>query len=168
MQKRNYLFLIIILVIVVMLGFLFQYYYSENKIKTEKNMEYMEVDGEFLSIQMVNWEDPEHPMQSTPINEKDIPEQSIKINVSSGGFSPDTFEVEKNSKIILNLNNTDEKWVHMLVFEDKDLSDVFIEVGPNQKRLITFYAPSEKGEYGFYCRVPGHKSDGEIGTMIVK
>jgi len=58
--------------------------------------------------------------------------------------------------------------MHGLKFVEASLSRIGLGVNPGQTRVITFYAPSEEGEYGFFCAVAGHRSRGEWGMMIVK
>ena len=118
-------------------------------------------------VVLVDWQSPEKPVSSLPMEEKDIPEQAIRIGVSAEGFSPSSFEVEKGEKVILAVTSED-KWDHVFKFKNENLAEVAIGVGFGEVKAITFYAPSESGEYEFYCDAPGHESRGEKGKMIVK
>ena len=114
-----------------------------------------------------DWQKPEEPMESAPLEETEIPKEAIKIVITAEGFNPSTFEVKRNEKIILSVTSGDE-WTHVFKFEAEQLSDVAVGVGPGETRAITFYAPAEPGEYPFFCDVPGHRGRGEEGKMIVK
>ena len=121
----------------------------------------------FLLIEPVDWENPDKPMSSAPLKEAEIPEQAIKIGISAEGFEPSSFEVKKGKTIVLAVTSQDE-WTHIFKFKDENLATVAVGVGPGETRAITFYAPSEIGEYEFFCDIPGHKGRGEEGKMIVK
>ncbi len=120
-----------------------------------------------LPVEPVNWQNPDKPMSSPPLEEAEIPEEAIRIEISAEGFEPSTFEVNEEEKVILIVTSQD-KWTHIFKFEDEILSKVAVGVGPGETRAITFYAPSEIGEYEFFCDIPGHKGRGEKGKMIVK
>lgn len=108
---------------------------------------------------------PEAPQQSAPITESQVPSSAVKITVSAQGFTPNTFTVKAGAPIALSVTSGDEQ-THIFKFEDPSLSAVAVGIGPHETRLIPFNAPA-KGEYTFYCDVPGHKTRGETGTMIV-
>ena len=114
-----------------------------------------------------DWTNPESPAQSLPLEEKDVPKDVIKLEVTAQGFSPDTFTVKKGEEVTLAAKSADQ-WVHTFVFDDPTLSDVSLGLASQETRGITFFAPKEKGEYKFFCNVPGHKGRGEEGVMIVK
>lgn len=120
-----------------------------------------------FSVTTIDWKNPEEPTPSSPLEEKDVPNEAVRIGVTAEGFSPSSFEAEKGKKIFLALSGQDE-WVHVLKFKEESLADIGIAVGSDEVRVITFYAPSEAGEYEFYCDVPGHELRGEKGVMIVK
>jgi len=120
-----------------------------------------------LPIQASEWENPEEPMQSPPMEEKEVPKEAIKVGMSAAGFSPETFEVKAGQTIILSVSSEDQ-WTHVFKFKDETLSDVAIGLNPGETRVITFIAPKKAGDYEFFCDVPGHEARGETGTMIVK
>ena len=115
----------------------------------------------------VDWENPEKPMPSLVMDEKEVPKEAIKIGITAKGFSPSSFEVNKGEELVLSVTSQDE-WVHVFAFEDESLAKIALGVRSGEWKAITFYAPSEPGEYEFYCDVPGHKRRGETGVMIVK
>jgi len=112
------------------------------------------------------WEDPSNPVQSPPVVVADIPSEAVKLSISAAGISPQAFNVSAGAEVLLSVVSEDE-WTHIFRFKDASLSDVAIGVGPEQVRMIKFYAPDEKGQYEFFCDVPGHEARGEKGFMIV-
>jgi len=106
--------------------------------------------------------------QRTDISNPDVlPPEAIKLTVSNQGFNPAQFEVKAGQVVTLGLSTTDG--VHTIVFDDPSLQAIRLNVNPEAARAITFNAPTEAGEYSFYCDVPGHREDnGETGVMVVK
>jgi len=106
--------------------------------------------------------------QRTDISNPDVlPPEAIKLTVSNQGFNPAQFEVKAGQVVTLGLSTTDG--VHTIVFDDPSLQAIRLNVNPEVGRAITFNAPTEAGEYSFYCDVPGHREDnGETGVMVVK
>jgi uncharacterized cupredoxin-like copper-binding protein len=113
------------------------------------------------------WQRPEEPMSSPPLEIAEIPEETIELGVTAQGFSPSSFEIEKGKEVTLSVTSRDQ-WTHVFKFKDPSLAEVAIGLAPGETRAITFYTPSEKGEYEFFCDVPGHEGRGEKGVMIVK
>jgi len=110
---------------------------------------------------------PDAPQQSDPVALEALPEQSVKISVSSAGFAPSSFTVKAGAPITLAVTSVDSQ-THVFLFDAADLSAVAIGVGPQETRALSFKAPSAKGEYTFHCDVPGHAARGEVGKMIVE
>jgi len=108
---------------------------------------------------------PEAPKQSGALTQEEIPEEAVKISVSSSGFSPNEFTARPGSAVTISI--TSEDMTHVFKFDDPALQAVAIGMGGKQTRAITFNAP-EAGDYTFYCDVPGHRDRGEIGVMHVK
>lgn len=114
-----------------------------------------------------SWQNPEEPTQSAPLTEGQVVEGAIEIEISAEGISPSSFEVERGETVFLSVSSSDQ-WTHLFQFKDESLDEVAVGLGPGQTRVITFYAPDEKGDYEYYCGVPGHEGRGEKGTMTVK
>ncbi|MBI2279043.1 MAG: cupredoxin domain-containing protein [Candidatus Brennerbacteria bacterium] len=110
---------------------------------------------------------PDAPQQSDPIALRDAPTNSIKISMSAEGIAPSTFRVKRGEVVTLTLTATDNQ-THVFAFEDSSLSAVAVGLAPGETRVTAFNAPSARGEYQFYCNVPGHATRGETGTMIVE
>lgn len=161
-----FLVIVIVLILIVFLAISGLWKEAESGPTEEEAPEEEKLTG-FLPIEPVDWENPDKPMSSAPLEEAEIPEQAIRIGISAKGFEPATFEVKKGETIILAVTSQDE-WTHIFKFKDEGLAKVSIGVGPGETRAITFYVPSETGEYEFSCDVPGHKGRGEEGKMIVK
>lgn len=114
-----------------------------------------------------DWTNPEVPAQSLPLEEKDVPKDAVKLEVTAQGFSPNKFTVKAGEKVALAAKSADQ-WVHTFVFDDPTLADVSLGLASQETRGITFFAPKKKGEYKFFCNVPGHRDRGEEGVMIVQ
>lgn len=117
--------------------------------------------------ELLPWQNPEKPTQSLPIKESEIPKAALKIGMTAEGITPATFEVKAGSVVMLGVTSKDQ-WTHIFKFKSEVLSEVAVGVGPGQTRALTFYAPTQKGEYEFFCDIPGHEERGEEGKMIVK
>lgn len=102
--------------------------------------------------------------QSAPVAEDEIPEEAIRINISKDGFDPQSFEANASEKITLAVSSTDNS-VHIFKFRDESLQDAAVGVYAGETCLISFYTPSEPGEYEYYCGMLGHY---ETGKMIIK
>ena len=109
---------------------------------------------------------PENPQQSSPVSESQVPREALKLSVSATGFTPTSFSVNAGEAVSLSLTSEDQ--THVFYFEDPALRNVAVGVGPNETRFIEFYAPETPGEYVFYCDVPGHRTRGEEGVMVVE
>jgi len=110
---------------------------------------------------------PTAPQQSDPISEEAIPRGAIKLQVSAAGFEPNEFTVNSGEVVTLSIISVDEQ-THIFKFKDSSLKAVAVGVGPGEVRALTFNAPDKRGEYQFFCDVPGHASRGETGTMTVR
>lgn len=106
-------------------------------------------------------------MSSPPLEEKEVPKEAVELGVTAQGFSPTSLEVGKGKDVTLSVSSKDQ-WTHVFKFKDPLLAEVAVGIAPGETRAITFFAPSEKGEYEFFCDVPGHEGRGEKGVMIVK
>lgn len=112
---------------------------------------------------------PEAPQQTAPITDTSkLSEKVIKIEVSAEkGFQPNSFSVKAGQPTTISVSSVDD-YTHVFAFKDASLSAVAVGVANGETRAITFDAPESKGEYVFYCNVPGHEGRGETGKMIVE
>jgi hypothetical protein len=112
---------------------------------------------------------PEAPQESLPITDKNsVSQDKIDIKVSATGITPKEFRVKANAVTNLLVSSGDQ-FTHLFKFQDPSLSAIAVGVGPGDPtRLITFNAPLKKGEYQYFCDVPGHIGRGESGKMIVE
>ncbi len=113
------------------------------------------------------WKSAANPSQSSPLEQSEVPKEAIEISITEKGITPASFEVKAGKEATLSVSSADQ-WTHIFKFKDKVLEEVAVGVGPKETRAITFLAPKEKGEYEYYCDVPGHIERGEKGKMIVK
>ena len=110
---------------------------------------------------------PEAPRQTVPVTKDQVAENSIFIDVSASGYSPNEFTVKAGEAITLALTSTDQ-WSHNIKFEDPSLRSAGTAVSAGTTRAISFNAPTTPGEYVFFCDIPGHRNRGEVGKMIVE
>ena len=167
MSKQKIILFLIIAIVLVVIVILVISAFPKAEEPSEGETEEKETLAGFLPIEQVDWENPDKPMSSPPLEEAEIPEEAIRMGISAKGFEPSIFEVKKGEKTVLSVSSQDE-WTHIFKFKDESLATVAVGVGPGETRAITFYAPSETGEYEFFCDVPGHETRGERGKMIVK
>src|SRR6056297_1856020 len=109
---------------------------------------------------------PSAPKQSGALSEEDVPKDSIKLEVAKTGFTPKEFDAKAGDEVTLAVTSADQ--THVFKFDDPSLQGIAIGLAGDETRTITFTAPEEKGDYTFYCDVPGHRSRGETGVMHVK
>jgi len=112
---------------------------------------------------------PEAPQESLPITDKSsVSSSAINIKVSSDGISPKEFRVKAGAATSLLVSSGDQ-FTHLFKFQDPSLSAIAVGIGPGDPtRLMTFNAPANRGEYQYFCDVPGHVGRGETGKMIVE
>lgn len=109
---------------------------------------------------------PQAPQESMAISPDQLPSKAIEIKGSPEGWTPNTFTVKAGAVVTLGVSS--EVQTHVFAFRDPSLQGVAVGIGPGETRAITFNAPDKKGEYQFYCNVPGHADRGEVGVMIVE
>lgn len=163
-KQNTVLLVVIVILLLVIIALAVLVFQKQREIVRLGLME--KVFGE-ISSKETNWQNPDDSISSRPLEEKDIPNEAIKIGVSAKGFSPASFEVKRGEKVILVLTSQDE-WSHSLRFRHGSLDKAAIGVNPNETRGISFYTPKEPGEYEFFCGLYGHEGRGERGVMIVK
>ena len=110
---------------------------------------------------------PEAPKESSAISSGQLPGTAIKLTVTASGWTPNQFTARAGAPVTLSITSGDAL-THIFMFNDPGLSAVAVGVGPGETRLITFNAPSAKGDYSFRCDVPGHAARGETGKMTVQ
>ncbi len=111
----------------------------------------------------------EAPKESGDLAEEDVPddEYTVKLNVSTAGFEPNTFTVSPGQLVNLVLTSTDN-FVHIIKFEEEELLGALLGVAGGETKMKSWNAPTTPGEYRFFCSVPGHEGRGEVGMMIVE
>ena len=130
-------------------------------------------DGRVLSangqaaLNSAEWGTTSATKQSDPIDVKSLPKGAAVLNVTAGSFSPTSFKVKAGEAVVLSLTSRDSL-THSFHFADQSLRAVALGIGPGETRAITFNAPKQKGQYQFFCDLPGHKDRGENGIMVVE
>jgi hypothetical protein len=109
------------------------------------------------------------PQSSFPMDVKDLPKSAIKLNVTSSGFSPNEFTVNRGQAINLAVTNVNKTtFSEIMRFDDPLLKAVAVGVAKGETISITFNAPDTAGEYTFYSDMFNHRAQGAEGKMIVK
>ena len=112
----------------------------------------------------------EAPQQSFPItNAAELPKSTIKLNVTSSSFTPNTFTVTRGQAVSLAVSNVNETtYSEVFRFDEPSLSGVVLGLAKGETKTITFNAPDKAGEYSFFSDMFDHRAQGAVGKMIVK
>ncbi|MCM8749003.1 cupredoxin domain-containing protein [Thermomicrobiaceae bacterium CFH 74404] len=86
------------------------------------------------------------------------------IRMSEYQFSPNTLTASAGQEVKVTLRN-EGSLEHDFVIDNVITSDL---VAPGKSLEVTFTAPSQPGQYEFYCSVPGHRELGMVGTLTVQ
>jgi plastocyanin len=92
--------------------------------------------------------------------QQDLPPGGVRASTRDMAYSTSELHVT-GGRVSIQLTNHDLFW-HTLTIPELDL-DLRVPVGG--RRTATFDAPP--GTYRFYCAIPGHRSAGMEGTLIV-
>ena len=90
----------------------------------------------------------------------DLPPGGVRVSTRNMAYSKSELHVTAG-RVSIQLTNHDLFW-HTLTISDLDLD---LRVPVRGRRTATFDAPP--GTYRFYCAIPGHRSAGMEGTLIV-
>jgi len=112
----------------------------------------------------------EAPSQSFPLSSTDVlPQSTIKLDVTSSSFTPNTFTVKKGQVVTLAVSNVNETtFSEIFRFDDPSLAGVVIGLSKGETKSIVFNAPNTAGEYTFYSSMFNHRDLGAVGKMIVQ
>lgn len=102
--------------------------------------------------------------------------EDVTLTVSLSGaypatiaYDPATLSVPAGANVTLTFTNDDQNplvshdWV-LEGFESTASTDV---IANGESDTVTFLAPTEPGDYAFYCSVQGHRGNGMEGTLTV-
>lgn len=92
---------------------------------------------------------------------------SVSMEFKEFEFVPANIEANAGETITLNIKNTGAV-THDIVWDDLGGEKVEKKLDSGQSGTLTVTAPSQTGEYDFYCSEPGHKESGMVGTLTVK
>jgi plastocyanin len=88
------------------------------------------------------------------------PAGELALNISNTSFRPATVHVA-SGQVTIELTNHDLFWHSFTI----DQPAVNIDVPVGGTRRVSFTVPP--GSYQFYCRVPGHRQAGMVGTLTI-
>jgi uncharacterized cupredoxin-like copper-binding protein len=95
------------------------------------------------------------------------------ISVPAGQELVITFENTGSVDHSFNILKTDSDLEHVLeqAHDEEQLHEELMleihELPPGASETVTFNAPTEPGDYAYFCSVPGHAQAGQIGTLRV-
>ena len=89
--------------------------------------------------------------------------QAIALTTQNMAFGLNELHVKAGELVTVQLDNYDV-FAHSF---DIDEWDVHVDMPGNDRAVATF-VPTTPGQYSIYCRVPGHREAGMIGTLIVE
>lgn len=111
----------------------------------------------------------------TDDNQTTVPDPiTIEVGLSGAypvniAYDPATITVTAGQEVTIRFTNDDQNPIpgHDWVLEGYE-DDASTPVAANGETVeVTFTAPSEPGDYTFYCSVPGHRGNGMEGTFTV-
>lgn len=98
----------------------------------------------------------------------DQPVREIEVIATDFAFAPTEIVVEAGRRLAVDLVNRGEV-PHNIEFELPEGEQMLLEpIGPGESEMLTLTAPSEPGEYTFYCPVGDHEQRGMEGVLIVE
>ncbi len=84
------------------------------------------------------------------------------VTAARRAFDQTELRAKVGEMVALRLENGDNQ-THSF---DIDEFDVHVPMLPG-KRSLALFKPGQAGTYTFYCRVPGHREEGMLGTLVV-
>jgi uncharacterized cupredoxin-like copper-binding protein len=89
--------------------------------------------------------------------------QLRKLGASHDVFDQKELRARAGGVVALRLENSDAIGHYF------DIDELNVHVAmPSGKPAIALFTPSTPGTYTFYCRVPGHREAGMVGTLVVE
>ena len=86
----------------------------------------------------------------------------INVKAHTFGFDPKQITVKAGQDATIALKSTD-------IEHDFTVDDLHIHVHTNPGQTTQGgIKPDKPGRYEFYCSIPGHKSSGMVGTLVVE
>ena len=86
----------------------------------------------------------------------------VEMKAFSMGFDPAVIRIKDGEYFDIDISNVDI--VHSF---DLDELGIHVNLGGGERKIIRVNLP-EKGEYEYYCAIPGHKEAGMKGILIVE
>jgi hypothetical protein len=112
---------------------------------------------------------PEAPEVEAPVIEEPLLSElrTIEISASKAGFSPSSFKVKAEERIILKINYTEKETGHVFSFKDPEVDTRGVTV-PGEDIGLPLTVLTTPGEYEFYDEVVDGSREKIIGKMIVE
>ncbi len=110
---------------------------------------------------------PEAPTQSFTTSEEDLPESTVKMQITQSSIDPAEFSVSPGQAVSISVTAAGDA-TEIFRFDEPSLEAVAVGVAPGKTRAITFNAPTDTGDYTYYSDVANHRALGAKGVMIVE
>lgn len=88
--------------------------------------------------------------------------ETINMSAFSMGFDPAIIKIKSGGKFDINVSNQD--MVHSFYIDELNIN---LNLPRGENRVVRL-GVLERGEYEYYCAVPGHKEAGMKGVLIVE
>lgn len=118
-----------------------------------------------IPTQQIELDSDDEALEET--EEEDTTDEDVTEVVVEGknfSFSPSTLTFSPGEKVRLTFKSVGG--THDFMVEGQDIATEMVDTG--QEAVVEFTAPTEPGEYTFYCSVANHRSLGMEGVMIVE
>jgi plastocyanin len=108
----------------------------------------------------------EAPQASYVVDPGKLPENTIKLSVTSYEIKPAEFRVKAGQAVSLSVTVDEPVRSHLLMFDTPLLNAVRLSLNSGQTKVISFNAPLQTGEYLFFSDM--HRERGSVTKMIVE
>lgn len=84
-----------------------------------------------------------------------------EISMVSGGFffSPNKLTLKKGQPVKINIKNSG---VHTFTIDE-----LGVDVPLTGQSTVVEFTPTKSGTFEYYCAIPGHRENGQFGSVIV-
>lgn len=102
--------------------------------------------------------------ETTVMKDDDVKEFSMTSYYDADGkwFSLKEIKVKQGDKVRIKVTNT--KGTHDFAVDEYGIK----EMTPLDKETVIEFTADKKGEFAYYCSVPGHRAGGQEGKLIVE
>ncbi|MBI4435676.1 cupredoxin domain-containing protein [Candidatus Uhrbacteria bacterium] len=118
-------------------------------------------EGEAVVTQETNTTVDENGVPVTEVILGEAADVEVDLEVESFSFTPSKITAKAGDVVMVRFSGV--QGVHTFTLEEAD-----VEVAATTGESVIFTAPSQPGQYPFYCSIGSHRSMGMQGTLIVE